>query len=201
MLSIEQWPYMKYCVFVSMCMLGLQVQLKYAHQMSFIGYLNPSDWKFDWTNWCVQFHMIVWLDACEWLIKQLVLEHSVWRYLISWDLKYSFYTYTLMCNHFWFSFDKLWPISSWIWFKWVRNNLLVQVCTYMKMIPTCALCTTLTERSYAAAGWKGSWLGSERHSWRHCLWWMKEDTIEICPILNIARPLCKKYCVFRKFNP
>ena len=29
---------------------GLCVQLKYAHQMSFIGYLNLNDWKSDWTN-------------------------------------------------------------------------------------------------------------------------------------------------------
>ena len=30
--------------------LGLQVQLKYAHQMSFMGYLNSNDCMSDWTN-------------------------------------------------------------------------------------------------------------------------------------------------------
>ena len=30
--------------------LGLQVLLKYTHQMCSIGYLNPNDWKSNWTN-------------------------------------------------------------------------------------------------------------------------------------------------------
>ena len=52
--------------------LGLQVQLKYIHQMSFIGYLNPNDWKSDSAN----------NDACnftwsrEQSIKQFVFEHQ-----------------------------------------------------------------------------------------------------------------------------
>ena len=39
--------YIKESTLTQQCLLGLQVQLKYAHKKNFIGYLNPNDWKSD----------------------------------------------------------------------------------------------------------------------------------------------------------
>ena len=59
-LNVEHWTLNTY-------LLGLQIQLKYADQMSFIGFLNPNDWKSDYTN----------NDACKftWSRDQL---YTIW---------------------------------------------------------------------------------------------------------------------------
>ena len=50
--------------------LGIQVQLKYAHRMRFIGYQNPyqKNGRPTGRQLCVLdvFHSITWLNACEW---------------------------------------------------------------------------------------------------------------------------------------
>ena len=60
------------------CLLELQVQLKYTHQMSFIGYLNSNAWKSDWTN----------NDVCNftWSRDQTHMNSQSWQAVHAWTI-------------------------------------------------------------------------------------------------------------------